>query len=215
MVAELQTAGRGRLDRTWEAEPGAALLVSVLLRPADLPGARWHLLDRRRRAGRPGRLRRGGRIHPDLKWPNDLLVGDRKLAGILAESRRAGAVVVGMGLNVHGAPPGAAWVDEAAGRRVDRAGLLVAWLRALDGFSATGTTFWPPTVRRAPRSAGEVGRASGGDESRWAGPSIDGDGRLVVAPATLAREVAVVGRGRHLTCAPPGRPAPRPASVGR
>src|ERR1700739_1157355 len=44
VAADLQTAGRGRLDRTWEAEPGTSLLVSILLRPVDLPPARWHLV---------------------------------------------------------------------------------------------------------------------------------------------------------------------------
>lgn len=179
VAAELQTAGRGRLDRTWQAEPGAALLVSILLRPTDLPVARWHLLTAA--AGLAGRLacQQVGGFSPDLKWPNDLLVGDRKLAGILAEADE-GAVVIGMGCNVHLAPAGAAWVDEAAGRRVDRSDLLGAWLAALDDLldrwdalaaayrAACSTIGRTVIVERAADSL--IGRAE----------AIDAEGRLVV-----------------------------------
>jgi BirA family biotin operon repressor/biotin-[acetyl-CoA-carboxylase] ligase len=74
-------------------------------------------------------------VTPDLKWPNDLLVGDRKLAGVLAESLiesgEVAAVVVGLGLNVNGSgglPRGAIALDEIAGRRLDRDALLDAVL---------------------------------------------------------------------------------------
>ena len=74
-----------------------------------------------------------------MKWPNDVVVDDRKLAGILAEADGAGAVVVGMGLNVRGrrvSRPSCADIATAcdlhSGDPVDRVELLVAWLRALD-----------------------------------------------------------------------------------
>ena len=85
LVAEHQTAGRGRLDRTWETPHGAALTFSVLLRP-EVPAERWPWLPLLtgyavgRRCVRPGR-------RPALKWPNDVLVHGQKIAGIL---RRAG-----------------------------------------------------------------------------------------------------------------------------
>ena len=65
VAADLQTAGRGRLDRTWEAEPGTSLLVSILLRPSTCrrPVAPAH---RRRRPGRPAGLRAGGRVQPRI-----------------------------------------------------------------------------------------------------------------------------------------------------
>jgi BirA family biotin operon repressor/biotin-[acetyl-CoA-carboxylase] ligase len=69
----------------------------------------------------------------EVKWPNDLLLGDRKLAGILAESE-GDAVVVGLGVNVTSAPPGAAAVNDQAGRAVDRGQLLEALLIDLDGW---------------------------------------------------------------------------------
>jgi BirA family biotin operon repressor/biotin-[acetyl-CoA-carboxylase] ligase len=102
-VADHQTAGRGRLGRRWEAPPGANLLVSVLLRP-QVPVEQLHLctvamaLATRTVAGT------AAGVEAVLKWPNDVLVGERKLAGILAEAI-PGAVVVGMGLNVAWPPP--------------------------------------------------------------------------------------------------------------
>ena len=84
VVAEHQTAGRGRLDRTWETPPRSALTFSVLLRPT-VPAARLavaaaagRVRRRARRCGRPGST-------PSVKWPNDVLLGDRKVAGILVE----------------------------------------------------------------------------------------------------------------------------------
>jgi BirA family transcriptional regulator, biotin operon repressor / biotin---[acetyl-CoA-carboxylase] ligase len=137
-VAAVQSAGRGRLDRTWIAPAGSALLCTVLVRP-KMPMARWHwlnlamavaaqdavrLLGESSSGERPDSQTRGvGRLkatQPDafegntsrgfavaVKWPNDLIVpamGDRKLAGILAEmvlpANGEGAVAVGIGLNV-------------------------------------------------------------------------------------------------------------------
>jgi BirA family biotin operon repressor/biotin-[acetyl-CoA-carboxylase] ligase len=115
LVAELQTAGRGRLDRSWTAPPRSGLTFSVLLRPAVPPRALgWlPLLAGLAAAEALGRL---AELDVRLKWPNDLVVDDRKLAGVLAErvagvvsegddrredlERTIGAVVVGIGLNV-------------------------------------------------------------------------------------------------------------------
>ena len=103
-----QTQGRGRLGRTWIDEPGAGLLFSLVLRPTFEPRyagllvllAGWALAGVTAEAsGAPVRC----------TWPNDLVVGDRKIGGILAESRLHGSgrfegVVLGVGLNVGGAP---------------------------------------------------------------------------------------------------------------
>jgi BirA family biotin operon repressor/biotin-[acetyl-CoA-carboxylase] ligase len=105
LVTDHQTAGRGRLDRRWDAPPGANLLVSMLFRdvPAD-PGA----LMRRVGVAAVDAARQCGELDAALKWPNDVVVGDRKLAGLLAQRGADGSVVVGLGLNVGWAPPGAA-----------------------------------------------------------------------------------------------------------
>jgi BirA family biotin operon repressor/biotin-[acetyl-CoA-carboxylase] ligase len=114
-VAAYQSAGRGRLGRSWDAPPGTNLLVSVLLRPGSDPAAAHASTLALALAAADSCRDRAG-VDPGLKWPNDLVVGDRKLAGILAEAitgapaepvdgAPAGpAVVVGLGLNVNWPP---------------------------------------------------------------------------------------------------------------
>jgi BirA family biotin operon repressor/biotin-[acetyl-CoA-carboxylase] ligase len=99
LVAETQTAGRGRLDRTWSSPPRAALTVSVLLRPAGVPPSALAWLPLFTGIAVAAALRDGAGITAGLKWPNDVLVADRKIAGILAEVH-GDAVVAGVGLNV-------------------------------------------------------------------------------------------------------------------
>ena len=98
LIAELQLAGRGRLGRVWTAPARSGLTFSLLLRP-PVPVAKqgWvTLLVALAAASAVGRM---AELDVRLKWPNDLLIGGRKLAGVLAE-RVEDAVVVGMGLNV-------------------------------------------------------------------------------------------------------------------
>jgi BirA family transcriptional regulator, biotin operon repressor / biotin---[acetyl-CoA-carboxylase] ligase len=143
VIAEEQTAGRGRLGRGWVAPSGTALLVSVVLRPALDSRRIWlvaslagvALVD----AVRERLAAAGSPATAGLKWPNDLLLDGRKAAGMLAEAG-AGAggppwVVLGMGVNVRQTAadfPGelagrATSVAQAAAEQVDRAGLLGAW----------------------------------------------------------------------------------------
>jgi len=118
VVADYQSAGRGRLGRRWEAPPGSNLLASVLLRPA-LEIADLHLCTVAVALAAADACARGAGLEPELKWPNDLMVGARKLGGILAEVVPAPApagvgghaVVVGLGLNVRW-PPGN-WTADA------------------------------------------------------------------------------------------------------
>lgn len=134
-VADHQTAGRGRLDRQWEAPPGSSLLVSALLRPS-LPAERSHVLVMAAALALCDAVASVAGFTPDLKWPNDLMVGDRKLAGLLAERARD-SVVIGAGLNVHWEtfPPELADIATAcnveAGRVVDRDAILDAYLAGL------------------------------------------------------------------------------------
>jgi BirA family biotin operon repressor/biotin-[acetyl-CoA-carboxylase] ligase len=139
-VADHQTAGRGRLGRAWVAEPGSSLLVSVLLRP-DLPADRLFLLTVAAGLALADALVSVAGVTAGLKWPNDLVVDDKKLVGLLAEADlsagAAQAVVIGAGCNLTAAavPPDLAAQATAAeleaGHAVDRDALLAAFLDAL------------------------------------------------------------------------------------
>ncbi|MBW3537280.1 MAG: biotin--[acetyl-CoA-carboxylase] ligase [Actinobacteria bacterium] len=144
-VADHQTAGRGRRDRRWTAPAGSSLLFSVLLRP-DLPPASLHLTTAAVALSTAAACADLTGVEPAIKWPNDLLVDDRKLAGVLAESilgevGTGPAVVVGTGLNVNWPPVLPAEIAHLAtalnretGVEVDRAALLVAILENLDDY---------------------------------------------------------------------------------
>jgi BirA family biotin operon repressor/biotin-[acetyl-CoA-carboxylase] ligase len=137
-VADHQRAGRGRLDRRWESPPGASLLTSILFRPTFDP-AELHLCTAAVALAAAEACRQVAGVGPVIKWPNDLLVGEAKLAGVLAEADFTGgacAVVIGIGINV--AWPGPPSVqgtclDDLVGGRVDRQVLLEALLKALAG----------------------------------------------------------------------------------
>ena len=141
LVADYQRAGRGRRGRTWGAAPESSLLFSVLTRPA-IAVAAAHLVTNALALGALEACDSLTGVRPGVKWPNDLVVADRKLAGVLAESVVAGerleAVVVGMGLNVRtgAAPPEAVEtaiaLEDACGSVVDRQELLRA---VLTGFA--------------------------------------------------------------------------------
>jgi BirA family biotin operon repressor/biotin-[acetyl-CoA-carboxylase] ligase len=128
VYADHQTAGRGRLDRRWEAPPGANLLVSMLFR--DPPVHRHQLTQRVALAAADAALEVAG-VHAAVKWPNDLLVGEAKLAGVLAQGADD-HVVVGLGLNIGWAPPGAARLGDS----VPVSSVLAAVLTAYDRLPA-------------------------------------------------------------------------------
>ena len=132
-----QTAGRGRLGRTWEEAPGTALLVSVLLRPpAERRAPELSLVAA---VATAEAVEDATGLSAQIKWPNDVMLSRRKVAGILAEMR-APEVVVGIGVNVNQArnqlPPDtrtpAASLLTVTGREHDRAALLESLLARLD-----------------------------------------------------------------------------------
>lgn len=147
LVADHQTAGRGRRDRRWEAPPGASLLCSVLIRPT-LPVGLVPLTALAAAVAASDACDRVADVRPGLKWPNDLVVAgpdstERKVAGILSESSLRGgevaAVVIGTGLNVNWPtdfPAELAGIatslNHHAGRDLDREELLVAYLEGLE-----------------------------------------------------------------------------------
>lgn len=215
LVAEEQTSGRGRMGRTWVSQPGAALTFSVLLRPFVIPVAHpdWAPLPPERVGWLPllagvavaRGIREASGLPATLKWPNDVLIDGRKLAGILAEHSASGsgedAVVVGIGINVGTradalpAGPGGlratSMAIEGAEARRDR--LLIEILRQFEHHylafrknpdpSATGLLaeyeVLCATLGRAVRVELPAGRALSGEAT-----GIDQDGRLLITDVT-------------------------------
>jgi BirA family transcriptional regulator, biotin operon repressor / biotin---[acetyl-CoA-carboxylase] ligase len=101
LITEFQTAGRGRLDRKWQAAPGSSVMASVLLRPSfkDQSGIGWLSLMMAE-AIRTALADLG--VDSKIKWPNDVLVNGLKISGVLAEANTdLSALVVGFGININ------------------------------------------------------------------------------------------------------------------
>jgi BirA family biotin operon repressor/biotin-[acetyl-CoA-carboxylase] ligase len=138
VVADAQTAGRGRMGREWFSPAGAGLYVSIVLKPARDRSA---LLTLAAGVALVEGVRASTGLSPEIKWPNDLLVGRRKLAGILAEAAAQGTdlefVVLGFGVNLRQAayPPELAnrvtSIEGEVGRPADRALVLGEILSSL------------------------------------------------------------------------------------
>lgn len=142
VIADEQTAGRGRMDRTWQSRPGDAALMSLLLRPEALPpaGATSIVLAA---ALAVCDACRGFGAEALIKWPNDIVCGGRKLCGMLldmsADMDRVRFAVAGVGLNIAGYPKTdelthATCLNEAAGRALDRAEVVARFLEAFERY---------------------------------------------------------------------------------
>lgn len=188
VVAESQRAGRGRQGRPWRDEPGASLLCSLLIRPHLAP-PQWPLLSLVAGVAVARAVEREAGIAARLKWPNDVVVDGRKLAGILLESRftTPPVVVIGIGINVGQErfpielESRATSVRLATGRRVDREALLQAVLEEFhawrdrlerEGFAAVREAWkaLSATLGAHVRVEGVAGRAV----------DLDADGALVI-----------------------------------
>ena len=185
VAADFQTAGRGRLDRRWESPRGANLLASVLLRPACGPGD-LHLCTGAVALAGADACRGEGGVDAELKWPNDLLVDGRKLAGVLAEAEFTGprldAVVVGVGINVAWPGPEGATgtcLDELSDTApVDRRRLLDRLLSAL--------------AERRPLLDDDGGRRALADEIRGRCATIGAEVRVVLATGEVTGRASAI-----------------------
>jgi len=216
LAAEEQRAGRGRMGRTWTAPPRAALTFSLLLKPA-VPPARRGWLPLLTGVAVAAAVTRATGVETGLKWPNDLLAADAKLAGILAEAA-GDAVVVGIGLNVSTEPaefpnprPGAlpATSLRAAGATaLNREDILLA---ILDGFERWYRAWQQaggdpdrsglrPEYTRLSATIGRTVRAElpGGQALSGSAVGVDSDGRLLVLLASGSEVAVAAGDVVHL-----------------
>jgi BirA family transcriptional regulator, biotin operon repressor / biotin---[acetyl-CoA-carboxylase] ligase len=209
LVAEEQTAGRGRAGRTWVSVRGASLTFSVLLRPASVSAAERGWLPLLTGVAVAAAVRSAAGVAAVLKWPNDVLVGDRKLAGILAEQSPPGdAVVVGVGLNV-ATPHDALPVSPAGlpatsllveGADVARELLLVEILRSLErlylAFRADPDPARSGLLAEYTAACATLGRTvrvelPAGRVLTGVAEGIDRGGRLLVRPAEAPAAIPV------------------------
>lgn len=217
LVAEEQTSGRGRLDRQWTAPPRSGLFFSVLLRPAEVPVARWGWLPLLTGVAVATGLARGAGVDTALKWPNDLLVTvggeERKTGGILAERAGEDGVVVGVGVNVtlradELPVPRAGSLALAGAANTDRDPLLRAVLRSLEEWYDRWRSAGGDPAASGLQEAYAAGCATLGREVRAELPgdrsvvgeavAVDGDGRLVIATREGVQEPVGAGDIVHL-----------------
>jgi BirA family transcriptional regulator, biotin operon repressor / biotin---[acetyl-CoA-carboxylase] ligase len=198
LVAEAQSAGRGRIGRSWVSPPRAGLTFSVLLRPAQMSSASWSWVALLAGVALACALQGDASVDARLKWPNDVLVGGAKLGGILAE-RAGDAIVVGAGVNVSAGRDelpvsGATSLSLAGAACLDRqlllAGMLaelerwyLAWAGQAGDAAASGLR---QAYRRLCDTLGRQVRVStpGGRVVVGVADDVDDSGRLVVRSAS-------------------------------
>lgn len=204
LAAQAQTGGRGRQGRSWQNAPGAALTFSVLLRPRAVPRSTWTWLPLLAGVATAAAVRSVTGVDARLKWPNDILIGEGKLTGILAEQAADDAIVVGIGLNVRGGVgelpvPTATSLELHGAGQTDRNELLAEILRRLELWYGR----WTGSLGDAEscglrgqyvRQCATIGRdvrieLPGGRRLAGTAVDIDSTGRLIVR--TAEKPVAV------------------------
>ncbi|MFD8639182.1 biotin--[acetyl-CoA-carboxylase] ligase [Streptomyces zaomyceticus] len=219
LVAEEQTSGRGRLDRSWTAPARSGLFLSVLLKP-QVPVQRWGWLPLLTGVAAATGLAKAAGVDMSLKWPNDLLISvegeERKTGGILAERAGADGIVVGLGINVSLREdelpvPGAGSLLLAGAVSTDRDTLVRAVLRSLaqwygDWVGADGdpeASGLQAAYAAGCATLGRRVRAELPGERMLEGEAValDGDGRLVVATEGGGTEAVGAGDIVHLRSA--------------
>ena len=199
VIADQQVSGRGRRGRVWQAPARSSLLASILVRPR-LPQALLATLSPTTAVAAAEALRRVAPLTPRLKWPNDVLVAGRKIAGILLESRSVASsepvLVIGVGVNLGQLefPPELAGratsVALETGHPVERDALLAALLEEFDAWRARleGEGFAP--VRERWKSLSDtIGRQVTVDGVSGIATDLDADGALLIDAGDGIRRV--------------------------
>jgi len=197
--ADEQLAGRGRGDHAWLSAAGQGLYVSILLRSA-IPAARLPLLPLAAGLAAANAIRETTGLTVDLRWPNDLLIGSRKVGGILVESKietnLVAYAVVGIGINVHqrGFPENLATpatsLDLESGKTVSRQTLLIELLAAIEQESLG--LLDPAAIETVPRRVQQASTWVAGRRVQVHGPQactgvtagLDENGFLLIRTAT-------------------------------
>ena len=209
VVTDHQTAGRGRMGRTWVSAPGQGLAFSVLV-PGTSPSQQsWLPLVAGACVVVAARAR--GAMNAELKWPNDVLVVERKLAGILCEVRPDGRVIVGIGVNVDYSTGGLpseeatslAEFGEVSSQSIDA--LLATVVRSLREFVETpargALTLAKASVEEVLATLGREVSVHDFDGTVWSGVAhgLTDEGHLVVRESVTGDERIVVASDvRHL-----------------
>jgi len=123
LATDFQTAGKGRMDRSWEASPGSSVMASILLRPQFIQSTGIGWLSLLTALAITRAISDLG-LAPKIKWPNDVLIAEKKVSGILAEaSSDLSSVVIGFGINVNQSSQ-ALPVDTATSLSIESAGAV-------------------------------------------------------------------------------------------
>jgi BirA family biotin operon repressor/biotin-[acetyl-CoA-carboxylase] ligase len=208
VIADEQTAGRGRLQRTWLSPKGAGLYSSILFRP-KITVDRWPLMTFMASLAVGDALAEASEVTTDIKWPNDLLAGERKICGILAEAieTEAGrAVVIGIGINLTpDAYPReladvATSIAEASVHSPNRERILASLLNALGRWYSLlsepdgGEKIVAAWSSRSTYANGKAVKVINGDES-WRGVTrgVESDGALRLE--TEDKEIRLIRAG--------------------
>jgi len=182
LMADFQSAGKGRLDRTWVAEPGANLLVSLLFRMNETLERPLHQFTQMVGMSAARACMQLTGVLPDMKWPNDLLIDNKKVSGILAQGA-PGFVVVGIGVNVNWAPPDAMSLAQAApGQATTPVALLRTMLSEIDELELMSAEQLHAQYSASLATLGQAVRVelATGDIVEGRAIEVQRDGRLVV-----------------------------------
>ena len=198
IVADFQTAGKGRLDRTWQAARGSNLLVSLLFRYESEDPSRFSRLVAL--AARAACVSLAS-ANVSVKWPNDLIIDNAKLGGLLAvASPREHFVVVGIGLNVGWAPPDAVALASVAAHVPSPLALLAAMLAEIDGRRRLSDAQLREEHKSVLSTLGSLVRVElrAGETITGRAVDLDESSRLVVLDDAAVRHVIDVGDVIHL-----------------
>jgi len=201
VLAEEQTVGRGRLGRSWVSPAGLNLYLTLVMRP---PLERLRYLSMIAPLAAAQAAEEAAGVSPRLKWPNDVLVGGRKLAGVLIETELSGSSVryalVGIGLNVNlevervpGIADIATSLKREAGRPVSREEVLAALLNRFEALYDEGGAVYAAWRSRLETLGRQVRVTFGDQVEEGLAEDVDAEGSLVLRRADGSRVTIAAG----------------------